>query len=76
MSLRKNAPYPDKVEESGRILIYEGHDVPRRKASIPKAVDQEMYEENSKLTQNGLSSDSLSVQFLSFLEEVSFSESF
>ena len=54
MSLRKNAPYADKVEESGRILIYEGHDVPRRKASIPKAVDQEMYEENSKLTQNGL----------------------
>jgi hypothetical protein len=54
MSLRKNAPYADIVEEKGRILIYEGNYVPRRKASILKAVDQEMHDEDSKLTQNGL----------------------
>ncbi len=36
MSLRKNAPYVDKVEESRGILIYEGHDVPRRKASFQR----------------------------------------
>ena len=29
MSRRPNAPYPDQIEEDGKILIYEGHDVPR-----------------------------------------------
>jgi hypothetical protein len=28
MSLRRNAPYRDKIEEGGTILIYEGHDEP------------------------------------------------
>jgi hypothetical protein len=28
MSLRKGAPYADRVEDGGRTLIYEGHDVP------------------------------------------------
>ena len=54
MSVRKNAPYADRVEENGRILIYEGHDVSRKKAAAPKLVDQERSEENNKLTQNGL----------------------
>ena len=54
MSVRKNAPYADRVEENGRILIYEGHDVSRKKAPAPKLVDQQRYEENNKLTQNGL----------------------
>lgn len=31
MSLRRGAPYADRVEEGGRTLIYEGHDVPRQK---------------------------------------------
>ena len=26
MSLRPGAPYADRVEDEGRILIYEGHD--------------------------------------------------
>jgi hypothetical protein len=26
MSVRKDAPYNDKVNEDGKILIYEGHD--------------------------------------------------
>jgi hypothetical protein len=29
MSLRKGAPYADRIEDDGQILIYEGHDVPR-----------------------------------------------
>jgi len=29
MSLRRGAPYVDRVEDNGRILIYEGHDIPR-----------------------------------------------
>ncbi len=30
MSVRKGAPYQDAVEDDGRVLIYEGHDAPRR----------------------------------------------
>jgi hypothetical protein len=33
MSLRKGAPYADRVEDEGRALIYEGHDVPREAGS-------------------------------------------
>ena len=29
MSRRSNAPYRDRIEENGRVLIYEGHDVSR-----------------------------------------------
>ena len=55
MSLRPNAPYSDKVEEDGRILIYEGHDVPKTQDNpIPKIKDQPMYYRSGKLTQNGL----------------------
>ena len=55
MSLRPNAPYSDRVEEDGRILIYEGHDVPKTKDNpIPKIVDQPMNYPSGKLTQNGL----------------------
>ena len=28
MSLRAGAPYADRIEENGKILIYEGHDIP------------------------------------------------
>jgi hypothetical protein len=31
MSLRPGAPYADEVQDEGRVLIYEGHDVPRRR---------------------------------------------
>jgi hypothetical protein len=27
MSLRRNAPYADKIMDNGRVLIYEGHDI-------------------------------------------------
>ena len=53
MSLRKGAPYADRVEEDGEVLIYEGHDVPRNLAQIPKAVDQPFYTPKGTLTQNG-----------------------
>jgi len=53
MSIRKGAPYADKVEEDGEILIYEGHDVPRNLAKIPKSVDQPDYTPRGTLTENG-----------------------
>ena len=55
MSVRPNAPYADRIEENGRVLIYEGHDVPRRKNGLdPKSVDQPMWNPGGSLTQNGL----------------------
>jgi hypothetical protein len=53
MSLRKGAPYADRTEENGQILIYEGHDVPRNESQSPKTVDQPMLSVNGRLTQNG-----------------------
>ena len=29
MSRRPGAPYDDRIEEDGRVLIYEGHDTPQ-----------------------------------------------
>jgi len=55
MSLRPGAPYADRIEDNGRVLIYEGHDIPRRKnGPDPKKVDQPMFNPNGSLTQNGL----------------------
>jgi hypothetical protein len=55
MSLRPNAPYSDRIEEEGRILVYEGHDVPKTQDTpIPKIVDQLMYNPGGSLSQNGL----------------------
>ncbi len=55
MSVRPNAPYADRIEDNGRVLIYEGHDIPRRKdGPDPKSVDQPMKTPKGVLTQNGL----------------------
>jgi hypothetical protein len=55
MSVRPGAPYADRVEDDGRILIYEGHDVPRlRNGPDPKSVDQPRTHRGGHLTQNGL----------------------
>jgi len=55
MSLRRGAPYDDKIEDRGRTLIYEGHDTPRVKGGPePKTLDQPKYSRHGKLTQNGL----------------------
>lgn len=54
MSVQPGAPYADRIEEDGRILIYEGHDVPRRrKTPDPKTIDQQAYNPGGSLTENG-----------------------
>ncbi len=60
MSLRHGAPYADRFEETGRVIIYEGHDVPRTKAGPdPKDVDQPEFQPSGRLTQNGLFLDAV-----------------
>jgi HNH endonuclease len=55
MSLRPGAPYADRIEEDGRVLIYEGHDIPKtRGGPEPKLVDQPMTNPSGTLMQNGL----------------------
>ncbi|HJW97909.1 MAG TPA: HNH endonuclease [Candidatus Bathyarchaeia archaeon] len=55
MSVRAGAPYADRIEENGRVLIYEGHDVPRIVGGPnPKSVNQPMTNPSGSLTQNGL----------------------
>jgi len=55
MSRRRNAPYRDKIENEGRVLIYEGHDVPKTSHNPePKVVDQPRETPGKKLAQNGL----------------------
>ena len=55
MSVRAGAPYADRVEEEGQVLIYEGHDVSRTSDNpIPKIVDQPLTYPSGKLTQNSL----------------------
>ena len=53
MSLRDNAPYHDRVEDDGAVLIYEGHDASKKYAPEPKAVDQPEFLPSGKLTENG-----------------------
>jgi hypothetical protein len=54
MSLRANAPYEDRIEADGTVLIYEGHDEPRTgRIKNPKAVDQPRLTLHGRLTQNG-----------------------
>jgi len=54
MSLRPNAPYHDRVEEGGSVLIYEGHDEPKTAACPePKRVDQPETRSSGRLTENG-----------------------
>ena len=55
MSLRRGAPYADRVEDNGRVLIYEGHDISRMKGGPdPKDVDQPESFPSGRPTQNGL----------------------
>lgn len=55
MSRRANAPYRDRIEDNGSVLIYEGHDVPRSRSTVdPKSVDQPRMTPAGALTQNGL----------------------
>jgi len=55
MSQRSGAPYQDRVEQDGRIIIYEGHDLPRTSGVVdPKVFNQPEFQPNGKPTQNGL----------------------
>jgi hypothetical protein len=55
MSVRPGAPYADRVEEGGRVIIYEGHNLPLTKGSPdPKSLDQPEFLPSGRLTQNGL----------------------
>lgn len=55
MSQRPGAPYVDRVEDDGKTLIYEGHDVAKTADNpSPKQVDQPIRYPGGKLTQNGL----------------------
>jgi hypothetical protein len=54
MSVRPNAPYKDQVREEGAVLVYEGHDEPKKSGDVdPKTLDQPEYRPNGSLTENG-----------------------
>lgn len=53
MSIRRGAPYQDRVEDDGRVLIYEGHDMQRNFSDNPKSEDQPLTLPSGLLTQNG-----------------------
>jgi hypothetical protein len=54
MSLRPDAPYADRVEEDGRVLIYEGHNAPRSaNCRLPATIDQPGRTPTGLLTENG-----------------------
>ena len=60
MSLRRGAPYADRIEEAGRVIVYEGHDISRSDGEPePKQVDQPEFLPSGKPTQNGLFVDSV-----------------
>jgi hypothetical protein len=55
MSVRAGAPYADRIEADGRVLIYEGHDALKsRNNPDPKLIDQPLLTPGGRLTQNGL----------------------
>ena len=60
MSLRRGAPYADRIEEGGRVIVYEGHDLSRIDGGPePKDVDQPEFLPSGRLTQNGLFLDAV-----------------
>ena len=55
MSIRRGAPYADRIEDEGRTLIYEGHDAPRNTIDgDPKDFDQPDKSPSGSPTENGL----------------------
>ena len=60
MSVRRGAPYADGIEEAGRVIVYEGHDISRtHNGPDPKQVDQPEFLPSGCLTQNGLFLDAV-----------------
>src|SRR5690348_8680372 len=55
MSVRHGAPYADRIEDEGRVLIYEGHDAPKSVGGPdPKTLDQPYYTRTGSPTANAL----------------------
>ena len=55
VSIRQGAPYADRIEDEGKILIYEGHDIAsKRNGPNPKSVSQPYMNPSGSLSQNGL----------------------
>lgn len=54
MSTRKNSPYRDRIEEDGKVLIYEGHDQAKTDPfMVPKRLDQPEKFPSGRWTENG-----------------------
>jgi hypothetical protein len=54
MSVRPNAPYADRLENDGQILIYEGHNEKRSPTcKNPELVDQPEFTKTGRLSENG-----------------------
>jgi HNH endonuclease len=54
MSQSSNAPYQDRIEEDGTVLIYEGHDEPKTAATpVPKILNQPEFLPSGRPTENG-----------------------
>jgi hypothetical protein len=54
MSVRKDAPYRDQIEDDGHTLVYEGHDAPRGTTDQdPKEADQPQFNASGSRTENG-----------------------
>jgi hypothetical protein len=54
MSVQRNAPYADRIDDGGSTILYEGHDVPHSSEILnPKIIDQPQFTSSGKLTENG-----------------------
>ena len=53
MSQQAGAPYTDRVEEEGTVIVYQGHNVPRPQAPDPDTADQQLRTPGGRPTQNG-----------------------
>jgi hypothetical protein len=54
MCSKRSAPYQDRHEGAGRMLVYQGHDAPRSfNLRDPKSADQPEYTSSGRLTENG-----------------------
>jgi hypothetical protein len=54
MSVRKNAPYADQINNTTGALLYEGHDHPKTKSvANPKIIDQPLTSKTGAWTENG-----------------------
>ena len=53
MSQQRGAPYTDRIEEEGTVIVYQGHNVPRGQAPDPPTADQQLRTPSGRLTRNG-----------------------